>query len=60
MKHVNDCWREIAARAPRCVRHLNRWPWRNTKKHVEAAQFSLEVERARRESEGRGRYLWSE
>lgn len=57
MKRVADRWREIARKARRRVRRLDRWPWRNTERHIEAAQFSLEVERARRAGGEKGKKL---
>lgn len=35
------------------------WPWRNSPGHIAAAQFSLEVERARRTSEEKGGERWT-
>ena len=55
MKRVKDWWTETATKAQRRVRRLSRWPWRNTERHIEAAQFLLEVERARRASGEKGK-----
>jgi hypothetical protein len=48
---VAALWRELG-RAARLARVL--WPWRNSPGHIAAAQFDLEVERARRASEENG------
>ena len=44
-------WCELASIA-RLARVL--WPWRNSPGHIAAAQFELEVERARRASGEKG------
>ena len=48
---VAALWRKLA-----CTTRLVRtwWPWRNSPGHIAAAQFELEIERARRASAEKG------
>lgn len=51
---VAEKWRKVA-RIAHTMRLACSWlPWRNSPSHVAAAQFQLEVERARRASEENG------
>ena len=43
-------WAKTAAKARRRAHRLALWPWRNSKRHIAAAQIALEIERARRAS----------
>jgi hypothetical protein len=48
---VDALWHKLARIAHLACKH---WPWRNSPGHIAAAQFELEVERARRASGEKG------
>jgi hypothetical protein len=52
---VAHWWTRTAANARGRVQSFAQGPWRNSERHIAAAQIALEVERARRKSNEKGR-----
>ena len=51
---VAHWWARTAANARRRAQRFAQGPWRNSERHIAAAQIVLEVERARRKSDQKG------